>query len=127
MSSVFSLPDFFTVPENDPIVQGLINNEVGNFLIAEMANTVGVCVSTFLNASEGEKVAFTGKTGSDIHKGSAKFDLPFSTVENWQGKPEKEGEIYIIQVSVSVFFDAKPTDALAVDVEGSKLKSMVKR
>ena len=116
-----------TVPENDPIVQGFINNEAGKFLTAEMANTGGVCVSAFLNAAQGEKVAFTDKTGSYIHKGSDKFDVPFTTGKNWQGKPELEGKVYIIQISVPVLSEGKPIGALVVDVDGSKLESMVKK
>ena len=116
-----------TVPENDPIVQGFINNEAGKFLTAEMAGTNGICVSAFLNAAQGEKVAFTDKTGSYIHKGSDKFDVPFNTGKNWQGKPEKEDNVYIIQISVPVLSEGKPIGALVVDVDGSKLESMVKK
>ena len=116
-----------TVPENDPIVLGFINNEAGRFLTAEMANTGGVCVSAFLNAAQGEKVAFTDKTGSYIHKGSDKFDVPFTTGKNWQGKPEMEDKVYIIQISVPVLSEGKPIGALVVDVDGSKLESMVKK
>jgi len=116
-----------TVPENDPIVQGFINNEAGKFLTAEMAGTNGICVSAFLNAAQGEKVAFTDKTGSYIHKGSDKFDVPFTTGKNWQGKPELEDKVYIIQISVPVLSEGKPIGALVVDVDGSKLESMVKK
>lgn len=116
-----------TVPESDPIVKGFINNEAGKFLTGEMANTGGVCVSAFLNAAQGEKVAFTDKTGSYIHKGSDKFDVPFTTGKNWQGKPELEDKVYIIQISVPVLSEGKPIGALVVDVDGSKLESMVKK
>jgi len=116
-----------TVPESDPIVQGFINNEAGKFLTAEMAGTNGICVSAFLSAAQGEKVAFTDKTGSYIHKGSDKFDVPFTTGKNWQGKPELEGKVYIIQISVPVLSEGKPIGALVVDVDGSKLESMVKK
>jgi hypothetical protein len=116
-----------TVPENDPIVQGFINNEAGKFLTAEMAGTGGVCVSAFLNAAQGEKVAFTDKTGSYIHKGSDKFDVPFTTGKNWQGSPALEDNVYVIQISVPVLSEGKPIGALVVDVDGSKLESMVKK
>ena len=53
-----------TVPESDAIVQGFINNEAGKFLQAELAKTDGICVGAFLNAAQGEKAAFTDKTGS---------------------------------------------------------------
>ena len=116
-----------TVSEKDPIVQGFINNEAGKFLTSEMAGTNGICVSAFLSAAQGEKVAFTDKTGSYIHKGSAKFDVPFTTGKTWQGNPELEDGVYIIQISAPVLSEGKPIGALVVDVDGSKLESMVKK
>jgi hypothetical protein len=92
-----------------------------------MAGTDGICVGAFLNAAQGEKVAFTDKTGSYIHKGSAKFDVPFTTGKTWQGNPELEDGVYIIQISAPVLSEGKPIGALVVDVDGSKLESMVKK
>jgi hypothetical protein len=97
------------VPEADAIVQGFINNEAAKFLKAEMAKTDGICTGAFLNAANGEKVAFTDKTGSYIHKGSAKFDVPFTTGKPWQGKPELDDS------------------ALVVEIDGSKLEALAKK
>ena len=116
-----------TVPESDALVKGFINNEAGKFLQAELAKTEGVCVGAFLNAAQGEKVAFTDKTGSYIHKGSAKFDVPFTTGKPWQGKPELEEKIYVIQISVPVLSDGKPIGALVVEIDGSKLEALAKK
>jgi hypothetical protein len=116
-----------TVPESDAIVQGFINNEAGKFLTAEMAKTDGICVSAFLSAAEGEKVAFTDKTGSYIHKGAPKFDVPFTTGKTWQGKPELDGNVYVIQISVPVLSEEKPIGALVVDIDGSKLEALAKK
>ncbi|MBA4422557.1 MAG: hypothetical protein C0390_05560 [Syntrophus sp. (in: bacteria)] len=116
-----------TVPESDAVVKGFINNEAGKFLQAELAKTEGVCVSAFLNAAQGEKVAFTDKTGSYIHKGSAKFDVPFTTGKLWQGKPELEDKIYVIQIAVPVLSDGKPIGALVVEIDGSKLEALAKK
>jgi hypothetical protein len=118
-----------TVPEKDAIVQGFINNEAAKFLKAEMAKTDGICTGAFLNAANGEKVAFTDKTGSYIHKGSAKFDVPFTTGKVWQGKPELDdsGKIYEIQISVPVLFDGKPIGALVVEIDGTKLEALAKK
>jgi hypothetical protein len=116
-----------TIPESDAIVQGFINNEAGKFLTAEMAKTDGICVSAFLSAAEGEKVAFTDKTGSYIHKGAPKFDVPFTTGKNWQGKPELDGNVYVIQISVPVLSEEKPIGALVVDIDGSKLEAIAKK
>jgi hypothetical protein len=116
-----------TVPESDALVKGFINNEAGKFLKAEMAKTDAICVGAFLNAANGEKVAFTEKTGSYIHKGSAKFDVPFATGKAWQGKPELEDNVYIIQISVPVLADGKPIGALVVEIDGSKLEALAKK
>jgi hypothetical protein len=116
-----------TVPEGDALVKGFIDNETGKFLQAEIAKTDGVCVGAFLNAAQGEKVAFTEKTGSYIHKGSAKFDVPFTTGKLWQGKPELEDKIYVIQISVPVLSEGKPIGALVVEIDGSKLETLVKK
>jgi len=115
------------VPEGDAIVQGFINNEAGKFLQTELAKTDGICVSAFLNAAQGEKVAFTDKTGSYIHKGSAKFDVPFTTGKTWQGKPELEEKVYLIQISVPVLSDGKPIGALVVEIDGTKLETLAKK
>jgi hypothetical protein len=53
--------------------------------------------------------------------------VPFTTGKNWQGKPELEGKVYIIQISVPVLSEGKPIGALVVDVDGSKLESMVRK
>ena len=118
-----------TVPEGDAIVQGFINNEAAKFLKAEMAKTDGICTGAFLNAANGEKVAFTDKTGSYIHKGSAKFDVPFTSGKTWQGKPELDdsGKVYEIQISVPVLSDGKPIGALVVEIDGSKLEALAKK
>ena len=118
-----------SVPEKDAIVQGFINNEVGKFLKAEMANTDGICTGAFLNAAQGEKVAFTEKTASYIHKGSAKFDVPFAGGKSWQGKPELDdsGKVYGIQISVPVLSNGKPIGVLVVDLDGTKLEALSKK
>ena len=118
-----------TVPESDAIVQGFINNETAKFLKAEMANTDGFCTGAFLNAAQSEKVAFSDKTGSYIHKGSAKFDVPFAGGKSWQGKPELDdsGKVYEIQISVPVLSDGKPIGALVVEIDGTKLEALAKQ
>jgi len=116
-----------TVPESDALVKGFINNEAGKFLQAELAKTEGICVGAFLNAANGEKVAFTDKTGSYIHKGSAKFDVPFTTGKTWQGNPELEDKVYIIQISVPVLSEGKPIGALVVEIDGTKLEGLAKK
>jgi hypothetical protein len=118
-----------TVPESDAVVQGFIKNDVAQFLAAEMANTDGICTGAFLNAAQGEKVAFTEKTGSYIHKGSAKFDAPFTSGKAWQGKPELDdsGKVYEIQISVPVLSEGKPIGVLVVELNGTRLEELSKK
>ena len=118
-----------TVPDSDAIVQGFIKNDVAKFLMAEMANTDGICTGAFLNAAQGEKVAFSDKTGSYIHKGSAKFDAPFASGKSWQGKPELDdsGKVYEIQISVPVLSEGKPIGVLVVELNGTKLEALSKK
>ena len=118
-----------TVPESDPIVQGFINNDAAKFLKEELAKTDGICTGAFLNAAQGEKVAFTEKTGSYIHKGSAKFDTPFTTGKSWQGPAELDdsGKVYEIQVSVPVLAEGKPIGVLVVEINATRVEELVKK
>ena len=122
-------PKWKTVPENDAIVQGFIKNEAAKFLLEELEKTDGVVTGAFLNAAQGEKVAFTDKTGSYIHKGAAKFDSPFTTGKAWQGQPELDdsGKVYEVQVSVPVLSDGKAIGVLVVEINASKLEELAKK
>jgi hypothetical protein len=116
-------PKWKTVPEGDAIVQGFLTNEAAAFLKEELAKTDGVCVGAFLNAAKGEKVAFTDKTGSYIHAGSAKFDQPFTTGKAWQGKPElaDDGKTHEVQIAVPVLAEGKSIGVLVVEINATKL------
>ena len=122
-------PKWKTVPEKDALVQGFINNEAAKFLKEEMAKTNGICVGAFLNAAQGEKVAFSDKTGSYIHKGSAKFDVPFTTGKAWQGQPELDdaGKTYEIQVAVPVKSDGKNIGVLVIEINGTRVEEIVRK
>ncbi|MFH2076566.1 MAG: hypothetical protein ABIJ57_14685 [Pseudomonadota bacterium] len=120
-------PKWKTVPKNDAMVQGFINNEAAKFIKGEIDKTGGIVVGAFLNAAQGEKVAFTDKTSSYIHKGAAKFDVPFASGHDWQGKPELEDKAYLIQISVPVLFDGKPIGVLVVEIDGTKLEGLAKK
>ncbi len=119
-------PKWKKVPENDAIVQGFINNDAGKFLKEELAKTDGIVTGAFLNAAQGEKVAFTDKTGSFIHKGSAKFDVPFTTGKSCQGPAELDdsGKVYEVQVAVPVISEGKNIGVLVIEINGTKLEQM---
>ena len=118
-----------TVPENDAIVQGFIKNEAADAIRAMMEKTDGIVTGAFLNAAQGEKVAFTDKTGSYIHKGSAKFDAPFTSGKSWQGPAELDdsGKVYEIQVAVPVLSEGKNIGVLIIEINGSKLEASAKK
>jgi hypothetical protein len=122
-------PKWKTVPENDAIVQGFITNEAATFLKDELAKTDGISTGAFLNAGQGEKVAFTEKTGSYIHKGSGKFDVPFTSGKAWQGQPELDdsGKVYEVQIAVPVLSEGKNIGVLVVEINATKLEEMVKK
>ena len=122
-------PKWKTVPETDAIVQGFINNAAAQFLKEELAKTDGICTGAFLNAAQGEKVAFTEKTGSYIHKGAAKFDAPFTGGKAWQGPPELDdsGKTYEVQIAVPVLSDGKTIGVLVVEINATKLEQMTKK
>ena len=122
-------PKWKTVPENDAVVQAFIKNEASAFLREELEKTDGIVTGAFLNAALGEKVAFTEKTGSYIHKGSPKFDAPFTGGKAWQGKPELDdsGKTYEIQVAVPVQSDGKTSGVLVGEINATKLAEITKK
>jgi len=114
---------------NDPMVTGFQSNAAGQFLKAKLAESQGAISEAFLNAAQGEKVAFYEKTTSYIHRGSSKFDVPFNTGKSWQGKPEfdESSQTYAIQISVPVLAEGKTIGALVVGVNLSYLEKVAKK
>ena len=51
----------------------------GQLLTKKIKDSNDAYSEAFLNAAQGEKVAFVEKTTSYIHRGSAKFDVPFDS------------------------------------------------
>ncbi len=121
-------PKWKTVAKTDPIVKGFQTNAAGKFLTTKVKASKTV-VGAFLNAAQGEKVAFTEKTASYIHKGSAKFDVPMSTVKPWQGKPEfdDDAKAQLLQISVPVLSDGKAIGALVVEMNVTKMAESPKK
>jgi hypothetical protein len=114
---------------SDPVVTGFQSNAAGQLLKAKLAESQGAFSEAFLNAAQGEKVAFYEKTTSYIHRGSAKFDVPFNTGKPWQGKPEfdESSQSYAIQISVPVLAEGKTIGALVVGVNLSYLEKVAKK
>jgi len=114
---------------SDPMVTAFQSNQAGQFLKTKLVESQGAVSEAFLNAARGEKVAFAEKTTSYIHKGAAKFDVPFNTGKAWQGEAEfdESSQTYAIQVSVPVLAEGKPIGALVVGVNLSYLEKLAKK
>lgn len=114
---------------SDPVVQALQESAAGRLLKAKIDASNGMFSEAFLSAAQGEKVAFVEKTTSYIHKGQAKFDVPFTSGKSWQGNPEfdESAQTYQIQISVPVLADGKPVGALVVGVNLSHLEKSAKK
>ena len=114
---------------SDPVVTGFQTNPAGQLLKAKLNESQGAVSEAFLSAAQGEKVAFVEKTTSYIHKGMAKFDVPFNAGKAWQGQAEfdESSQTYAIQVSVPVLADGKPVGALVVGVNLSYLEKLAKK
>ena len=115
--------------QSDPMVTAFQSNQAGQFLKTKLVESQGAVSEAFLNAARGEKVAFAEKTTSYIHKGAAKFDVPFNTGKAWQGEAEfdESSQTYAIQVSVPVLAEGKPIGALVVGVNLSYLEKLAKK
>ena len=114
---------------SDPMVTAFQSNQAGQFLKTKLVESQGAVSEAFLNAARGEKVAFAEKTTSYIHKGAAKFDVPFNTGKAWQGEAEfdESSQTYAIQISVPVLAEGKPIGALVVGVNLSYLEKLAKK
>jgi hypothetical protein len=118
-----------SVRRTDPIAKGFQANEAGQWLRAKAAASNDVVSEAFLNAARGEKVAFIEKTTSYIHKGSAKFDVPFDSGKAWQGKFEfdESSQAHQVQVSVPVVSAGKPIGVLVVGLNVTKLSRVAQK
>lgn len=122
-------PKWKSTRRSDPIVQAFQESAAGRFLKAKVDGSNGLFSEAFLSAAQGEKVAFVEKTTSYLHKGQAKFDVPFTSGKPWQGNPEfdESAQTYQIQISVPVLADGKPIGALVAGVNLSHLEKIAKK
>jgi hypothetical protein len=122
-------PTWKVTRRSDPVVTAFQNNPAGQFLKAQLEEHKVKFSEAFLNGALGEKVAFVEKTTSYIHKGQAKFDVPFTTSKPWQGAPEfdESSQTYAVQISVPVLAEARPIGVLVVGVNLSHLESIAKK
>ena len=113
-----------SVRRSDDVVRHLAENEAGRFLTKKIEESNGLYLRAFLNSAKGEKAAFTEKTISYLHRGSAKFDVPFDTGKTWQGPPELDviTQVHDIQIAAPVLADGKPVGVLVVGINLKKLE-----
>ena len=118
-----------TVRRTDDVVKEFQNNAAGKYLKARVDASGGMYTEAFLSAAHGEKAAFVEKTTSYIHKGQAKFDVPFDGAKSWQGKPEfdESAQTYQIQISVPVQDGGKTIGVLVAGVNLSQLEKINKK
>jgi hypothetical protein len=118
-----------TVRRSSDVVKAFQTNEAGQFLAQKVTESGETYSEAFLSGSQGEKVAFFEKTTSYVHKGSPKFDVPFTTGKAWQGKPEfdESSQTHQVQVSVPVLSGGKPVGVLVVGVSLTKLEKLAKK
>ena len=117
-----------TVRRSDPTVKAFQENAAARVLKSRVDAGNGAFAEAFLNGAQGEKVAFVDKTTSYIHKGQAKFDVPFGSGKAWQGKPEfdESSQTHAVQVSVPVMDGGKVIGALVVGVNLTHLEKIAK-
>jgi hypothetical protein len=117
-----------TVRRSDDLVKGFQTCEAGKYLKAKADEGKDAYPEAFLSGSQGEKVAFIEKTTSYIHKGNAKFDVPFGG-KAWQGNPEfdESSQSHQVQVGVPVLSGGKPIGVLVVGINLTQLEKMAKK
>ncbi|MGE3539875.1 MAG: hypothetical protein AB7N91_20885 [Candidatus Tectimicrobiota bacterium] len=117
-----------TLRRTEADIKAFQSNPAGQWLKHKLDASGGVFNEAFVNAAQGEKVAFVEKTSSYIHKGQPKFDVPFSTGKAWQGTAEfdESSQTYAIQIAVPVLADSKPIGVLVVGVNLSHLEKNAK-
>ncbi len=121
-------PKWKTIRRSDDRVKGLQNNDAAKLLKQKLEASQGLYSEAFLNASQGEKVAFVDKTSSYVHKGQPKFDAPLTSGKPWQGQAEfdESSQAHQIQVAVPVLAEGKPIGVLVVGVNLTKLAGSLK-
>jgi hypothetical protein len=117
-----------TVRRSDDLVKGFQTCEAGKFMKTKADEAGEIYPEAFLSGAQGEKVAFIEKTTSYIHKGSAKFDVPFGG-KAWQGQPEfdESSQTHQIQVGVPVVSGGKSIGVLVVGINLTKLEKSAKK
>jgi len=122
-------PKWKTIRRSDDVVKEFQSNAAGKYLKSKLDASNGTFTEAFLNAAQGEKVAFVEKTTSYIHRGAAKFDVPFGSGKSWQGQAEfdESAQTYQIQISVPVQAGGKAIGALVVGVNLTQLEKLGKK
>ena len=95
-----------------PLIDGFQNTPAAKMLAQQQKESNELVCEAFVSAAQGEKVCFLEKTSSYIHKGKAKFDVPFTTGKPWQGEPtcDESTQPHSLQFSVPVFPARKEGD-----------------
>ncbi len=113
-----------TIRSGALIIKDFKSNPAGKLLRAKLEKGGNMYTEAFLSATKGEKVAFVEKTTNYIHRGMAKFDVPFDTGKSWQGKPEFDdsSQYHAIQISVPVVSQGSRIGVLVVGLNLTHLE-----
>ena len=119
-----------SIRRSDPTIQAFVQSPAGQFLKAKIQASSGTLDKAFLNAAQGEKVAFAEKTISYLHKGQEKFDVPMSTGKPWQMSKQWFDESlqgFALQVSAPVMDGGKVIGVLVASVPVVHLDKIAKK
>lgn len=111
------------VENSQPGIVAFQKNAAGAWLANKLAAGGGLYREAFLNAAQGEKVAFVEKPSSYLHAGQEKFTEPMAG-RIWQGKPEydKSSQSYSIQIAAPVVSGGRPAGVLVVGLSMKAIK-----
>ena len=119
-----------TIRRSDPVIQAMSTTPAALFLRKRIESSSGALDKAFINAAQGEKVAFAEKTISYLHKGQEKFDAPMTTGRPWQmAQPwfDESLQGYAIQVAAPVLDGGKVIGVIVASVPLAHLEKIAKR
>ena len=119
-----------SIRRSDPTIQAFVQSPAGQFLKGKIQASSGTLDKAFLNAAQGEKVAFAEKTISYVHKGQEKFDAPMTTAKPWQMSKawfDESLQGYAIQIAVPVLDGDKVIGVLIASVPVAHLEKSAKK
>lgn len=103
-----------------PEVKALSRNPLAEYLKTKRTSLLS---ELFVNAANGQKVAFFGKTSSWSHAGKPKHDIPMAG-KTWIGEPELDQSTgkYSVQIAFPVVDGGKVIGSIVIGLDMGQLK-----